>query len=61
MFKRPGKPINEKKIIADEISNIAFNLDKTYIDSETAVAKLYVLSNELRNEFKEECKKAAQE
>ena len=61
MFKRPGKPINEKKIIADEISNIAFSLEKTYIDRETAVAKLYELCNELRNELKEEYRKAAQE
>ena len=61
MFKRPGKELNEKKYIADEISNIAFLLGRQFIDEETAVAKLYALSNELRKECKEECQKTAQE
>lgn len=48
---------NEKKFIADEIGDIAFNLEKGWITTEIAAAKLRALQNELRNELKEDAQK----
>lgn len=47
----------EKKFIADEIRDIAFQISNNMLSPEGAASKLYQLANELREELKKDSQK----
>ena len=50
--KRPGTSMSNEKLVSDEISGIAFMLEKGMMTKEDAIAKLWTIANDLRNETK---------